>query len=303
MSAEAPSSTVEDVLAWEAQHRPRAATAALLAGIFLILGTVITGVALRHVPQVTLLDALRDAAGVPPADGGLRTGVALYFHDHALALTIGQVVLGLGGLLAAAALLYLFLAVRARKPDVTQVALGALATGGIAYLVGTLVRQIARDVSLSSFASAADHSTAAAHKALEPSAFIAGSLIQIIGQLALAIGFIVVSLNAMRVGLLTRFMGILGVLSGLLFVLQITSLPVVQAFWLAALGALILERWPTGIPPAWHTGRAEPWPSRQQMIEARGGAAAAPGPVVASDDAGVDVTPSPPRSKKKKRRR
>ena len=46
----------------------------------------------------------------------------------------------------------------------------------------------------------------------------------------------------MRVGLLTRFMGVLGIIVGVLFIVPLgSSLPIVQAFWLVALGVLFLR--------------------------------------------------------------
>ena len=47
------------------------------------------------------------------------------------------------------------------------------------------------------------------------------------------------------------------------------QLPVVQAYWLAALAYLLTGRWPSGVPKAWSTGRAEPWPSAAAMREQR----------------------------------
>jgi hypothetical protein len=74
----------------------------------------------------------------------------------------------------------------------------------------------------------------------------------------------------MRVGLLTRFMGVLGIIVGVLFIIPIgSSLPIVQAFWLTSLGVLFLGRWPSGMPPAWVTGEAQPWPTQQELREAR----------------------------------
>jgi hypothetical protein len=75
----------------------------------------------------------------------------------------------------------------------------------------------------------------------------------------------------MRVGLLTRFMGVLGIIVGILsFLPQLEGqLPFVKIFWLGALGALFLGRWPGGNPPAWQTGEAQPWPTQQQIREAR----------------------------------
>ena len=79
-----------------------------------------------------------------------------------------------------------------------------------------------------------------------------------------------ICLNAMRVGLLTRFMGVLGVICGALIVLPILSpLPIVQTFWLGAMAVLLAKRWPNGVPPAWTTGEAAPWPSQAEAREAR----------------------------------
>ena len=69
----------------------------------------------------------------------------------------------------------------------------------------------------------------------------------------------------MNQGLLTRFMGYLGMFAGALVLFQITQVPVVQTFWLLAVAYLFSGRWPTGVPPAWRSGRAEPWPSSAEM--------------------------------------
>jgi hypothetical protein len=72
----------------------------------------------------------------------------------------------------------------------------------------------------------------------------------------------------MRVGLLTRFMGYVGILGGVLFVIPILSpVPIVQAFWLIAVAALIFGRWPSGMPPAWEDGEAHKWPSAAEARE------------------------------------
>ena len=83
-------------------------------------------------------------------------------------------------------------------------------------------------------------------------------------------GWVVICLNAMRIGLLTRFMGVLGVICGALIVLPILSpLPIVQTFWLGAMAVLLAKRWPNGVPPAWTTGEAVPWPSQAEVREKR----------------------------------
>jgi hypothetical protein len=99
---------------------------------------------------------------------------------------------------------------------------------------------------------------------------VLGSILDLAGRLALGAAFVLVCLNAMRAGLLTRFMGVLGIIVGALLVIPLGSpLPIVQVFWLLALGALILGYWPSGIPPAWETGEARPWPSSAEIREAK----------------------------------
>ncbi len=58
-------------------------------------------------------------------------------------------------------------------------------------------------------------------------------------------------------------MGVIGIILGALFVLPLIASPIIQLFWLLALGALFLGRWPGGRGPAWETGDADPWPSAQ----------------------------------------
>ena len=66
-------------------------------------------------------------------------------------------------------------------------------------------------------------------------------------------------------------MGYLGMFAGVLVLFQITQVPVVQGYWLLAVAYLISGRWPTGVPPAWRTGRAEPWPLVRRDAGAAGG--------------------------------
>ena len=96
---------------------------------------------------------------------------------------------------------------------------------------------------------------------------------------------------------------------GALIVLPILSpLPIVQTFWLGALAVLLAKRWPNGVPPAWTTGEATPWPAqsearekrRAEMQRRRGSAAeGAPEPEALPST----ERPHPAASKKKKRKR
>jgi hypothetical protein len=103
-------------------------------------------------------------------------------------------------------------------------------------------------------------------------------------------------------------MGVLGIIVGVLFVIPIGSpVPVVQAFWLGALAYLLSGRWPNGVPPAWASGRAEPWPSQQQMRDRARGDVAAPSlpePEPPGDGTDADAGGSPaPRQRKRKRKK
>jgi hypothetical protein len=56
-------------------------------------------------------------------------------------------------------------------------------------------------------------------------------------------------------------------LAGVLTVFQADQPGIVRAFWLIGVGLVIAGR--LSAPPAWHTGRAEPWPTQQQLREQR----------------------------------
>lgn len=306
MAADTPATTVEESLAWEAQWAPRAAVVAILAGLATIAGTIISNTALRGRPQVTLNDGLADLAN-PTNPHGLLEPLLQHLDDHLLQFTGGQIVTALSGPLTALALVYLFRAVQARNPNFGRGAIIALVAGGVASLVGGIVGPTAVALSVSDFISSNNHTTQAAHDALQPSAALTAGLIAFIGRVALGLGIVLVALNAMRVGLLTRFMGMLGIMAGAFMAFPLVQLPIVQAFWLIAVGVLFLGRFPSGTPPAWETGRAEPWPTRQQMLEQQGkvpgGAPAKSTPPPSADP--IDSAPERThvRSKKKKRRR
>lgn len=128
-------------------------------------------------------------------------------------------------------------------------------------------------------------------------------------QLAAGAAVMLTSNYARRAGLMSNFLGILGIIVGVLIVLPLFgSLPIVQLFWLGALAALFLGRWPGGRGPAWETGEADPWPTAQELRERRLGVAEASAEPEEDDDdepdEGADpVGPAHPRSKKRKRKR
>ena len=90
-------------------------------------------------------------------------------------------------------------------------------------------------------------------------------------------------------------MGYLGIFAGVLVLFQIIQIPVVQGYWLAALGYLFSGRWPSGVPPAWRQGRAEPWPSSAEMRARRAAGAGGGARAAVGADAGPRRSPRPSR--------
>lgn len=302
--ADTDQQSVEETLAWEAEHRPRAGLAAIASGALTLAGGILSSFANADSPSVYALDAVRDAAGEPVPGGGLKTPQVLYVDDHAAQLLIAAVLLAIAAALMAPVLGYLYRATAARRAEMPRWALYPAVAAPILIAVAQVVLYVFVVVKANDFASGSDRDTAAAHDALQGGVLTGAQILSQLALLGIALAFVLVSLNAMRAGLLTRFMGVLGVIVGALFVLggQLNqSLPIVQVFWLVAVGWLILGRWPTPVP-AWQTGRAEPWPTQQQIREARERAARGDmtGPASVPD---VSQKTAQPSSKKKKRKR
>ena len=202
---------------------------------------------------------------------------------------IGAIVNGLGLAAMAATLVYLFHITRARNPALRSwIRWLALAGGLIAGITG-IVYAVVIASKASTFVSHGSQTYQEANHLTSSGGLLALPFLGQAAALVLAVGFVLIALNAMRVGLLTRFMGYLGIFTGILVLFPIGSpVPVVQAFWLIALAYLFTDRWPSGVPPSWRSGQAEPWPSaaqqreqRMKAAEARGGGrrgAAAPAP-------------------------
>jgi hypothetical protein len=301
----------EKQLAWERRQRPLAAAAAILAALFTLASDLWTTAILRDAPKGGYLDSLARAAepGRLGDAQSLRTPYFQFVSDHSTALVLANVLKGLGFLALAWALTFLAAATRARRPQVAR---------PVVYLplVGAVLSALAGIGFWAGYAGAVNDFLAGAHTvdraadAGNGSLLLTAQFIGLAGQLALAVGYVFVTLNAMRAGLLTRFMGILGVIIGVLVIIPLGPLPIVQTFWLVALAALFLNFWPSGMPPAWSSGREEPWPSQSEMaqrrraaVEARrGGRGGAPAAEPAPAPAPA-ATPTPARAKRKRKRR
>jgi hypothetical protein len=265
----APATTVEEQLGWEARWRTRAGLAAIAAAVLMLAAGIVATLAYRDFPQVLLVDALRNAmAG--GARVGLKTQQVLFYDDRAASLVASAVLQALGSLAIAWPLGYLYRATKFRRPQLPTAALPLAIAGPAVLAVALLVGPLAVTLQAHDFVNSTDHSHSATDAVFRSDYALAGQTLRLAAVLMLGFAVVLVTLNAMRVGLLTRFMGVLGIIVGVLFVIPLGSqVPVVPAFWMAAVGVLILGRWPNGMPPAWETGEAHPWPTQQELREAR----------------------------------
>ena len=274
--------TVEEHLQWEARWRTRAAISAGLAALLTLAG---------------------GGASIALGDAGPDiTSQLLYYHRHAGNLVLAYALLSLGALAMAPPLYYLYRAAKARKPDIPRVAQYAALFGPIAVAVAQIAAQMILLDKAGTFATHGSQTYPEAKRAIDDSVLRVGQGLVLAGQLSLGFAFVMISLNAMRVGLLTRFMGVLGMIVWVLFVIPLGTLQIVQPFWLGALAGLFAGRWPNGVPPAWSSGKAEPWPTQQELRERRDALRAEHAPSPPPEET-PDPKPHPQSKKKKKKRR
>lgn len=295
-------------LGWETRQRPRAAVAAAAAAVLTLAASLGSALVFADAPRAGVLDALVRAARPGPAGTlpSLRTPYFQFFDERAgtvLALSVARCA---GFVAIAWVLTFLASATRARRPELPRFALYIGLAGGVLSGLSWLLSTIGSVVAVDDFL-AGPQTVDEARRIGEGTLIVTAQILGLPGSLGLGLGFVMVSMNAMRAGLLTRFMGVLGIICGVLVVIPIGSpLPIVQCFWLGALAALFAARWPSGLPPAWHTGRAEPWPTQRRARGARGAPAAEPSPPEAAaeeEPVAVEAGGAHPASKKRKKRK
>jgi hypothetical protein len=288
----------EQQLAWEARQRPRAGAAAILAAACLLGSDLWSTAMFRDAPLGRFLDSLENALKPGPIgdEPSVRTQYFEFVRDHASSFIPATAIKGLGLIAMAWALTFLLMAVRARRP-IHRPMLYLPIIGAVLTALGTVMFSVAYSIAVGNFLDG-PHTVDRAYDAASVSSLVTAQVFRdLLGPLLLAAGWVVASLNAMRAGLLTRFMGILGVIIGVLQIVRLGPLPIVQTFWLGALGALLVGFWPSGLPPAWKTGKEQPWQSQADAVRARQAAAAAGrASSPASEPAGE-------RSKRKRKRR
>lgn len=299
-------------LAWETRQRTGAATAAAVAAVCLFVGTVWRGLILADLPRTGVLQAL-DLAGQPGPVGSaesLRIDTLRFYDEQSTGVLLASLVVALGYVGLGWALSFLAQATRARRPGFPRLLTGLPIIAGVLQAISTVASTLATNGAIGDFLGG--------RRTVDDALDITGSGLGVFAQvlalpavLGLALSLVFISLNAMRVGLLTRFMGVLGMITAALQILPIGGpLPVVQCFWLIMLAVLFLGRWPGRTPPAWRTGRAEPWPSSAEVRAARQQAAASrrgepvaeTEPVAVAAGSAAAASAAGARRKKRKRR-
>jgi uncharacterized membrane protein HdeD (DUF308 family) len=231
----------EAQLEWEKRIGRPVAVAALVSAVLSLVGPILQASALRN-----------------RGDGDRGILVALDRHSgEVVAATIVQAA---SLLLLIAVLWFLYRATRHRRPELPQFAIGLAVAGPLLLAIASLASQLDLLGIASDFVDSGGRTEARADDLLQDRSPVWLAL-GFAGQLALGFALVFLSLNAMRVGLLSRFLGVLGILVGVFTVIPLIQAGIVRLFWLAALGALFLGRWPGGRGPAWETGEADRWPT------------------------------------------
>ncbi len=220
---------------------------------------------------------------------------------------IGSIASALGSFALAATLWFLWGSTTARAPNVKPRFTGILAVIGCVLSGVSVVAYVANyGIQAHHFVSHGSQTYPEANALLTKPSLVIPQITNDFGLLLIAVGYVMVSLSAMRVGLLTRFMGYLGIIAGVLTIIPLVPIPIVEAYWLLALAYLISGRWPSGVPPAWASGRAEPWPKAQRQRPARepllGRGRGKPAPEPAPEPVGAPA-PGATRSTTPKRKR
>ncbi len=205
------------------------------------------------------------------------------FDENQSSLLLAAIFQGLGMLLLAGPLVYLFRAAAARSDRVRGSLIGIVVVGPVFIAIGAIVQWFAFDHAAADFVASSgppkgtDINTFAENLIKNQSLFDAAQGFTFAGTLGLIAAFVYTSLQAMRTGLLTRFWGTLGMALGvsLLFLGPIGVL-----VFIIALGLMFLDRWPGGRPAAWEAGVAMPWPK--------------PGDPLPDEPAGRDPVPDEP---------
>ncbi len=238
--------SADDQLLYETRVRNRQVIVAVAAGVLLMVASIV-GLTGPHatVNELTL---------------GLITD-----HQRGALDLVAAAINALAQIALAWTLVFLFRCAKARAPKAQSFIAYLAIVGAVIAVIAGVLNAVEISIKVDEFVTTGAQTYDEADRLTSGSGLLA---LQIAGQVAallVAIAFVLVSLQSMRVGLLPRFLGYIGIVSGALLLFPIIVVPVVQLYWLVAVGYLISGRWPSGVPAAWRSGRAEAWPSSAEM--------------------------------------
>ncbi len=180
------------------------------------------------------------------------------------AVLASQLLQGLGLLLFAAPLLFLFQAAMYRNSAVKRPLMWLTVIGPICFALAMILLYGAYASTVSTFIDGApaggDINQFAEDTLTESGPYRAFLSLQLAAALMLVISIIYTSLQAMRTGLLTRFMGTLGMAIGVGFIIFGPVGPLALGIFILTISLLIAGWWRGPRPPAWETGESMPWP-------------------------------------------
>ncbi len=238
--------------------------------------------------------------------GGLATEQLRSIDENSQALLYASIARGIGFVLLAVPLVYLFRAVQARSERVNALFLGVVIMGPVLLAVQGLITWSAQTDIAAQFVQQSpgvgDIYSLADNLADQSGVLSTATGLVLPAMLSLIFAMIYVPLWAVRTGLLTRFFGTLGMALGALVIVLLQFALLLILCWFLYLGLVIVGRVPKGRPPAWDAGEAIPWPSP-------GEEPTAPEPVAevvegdATEIPGVDENPNAARRERARRRK
>jgi hypothetical protein len=279
--------TRDEQLQWEARWARPVAIAAFAAALMLLVSAMV------FFPK--------DRKGIER-----QPDLLLSIHEQSGSYMTSAILGALSGLLLGAVFYYLFRAVTARGGGVPIWFKYLVVGAPVVYAASTLAGAFDAVDLADRFASGTPIRGQAGSDRAKDLGGASPVLVALAtaGTVGLAFLFVMLPLRARRVGLLTPFMGVLGAIAGALVVFQLAGISaVIQAFWLGALGALFLGRWPGGRGPAWETGEAVPWPTAAQRRGDAPPPSRDPAPELDPSVPPPDPDPVPERPTSRKRRK
>lgn len=297
--SEIPRAEKAEQLAFEGERRPRLAVPAVAGGVLYLLSGIILTTTLKGIPTVGVLQGVAPALRGEPAPAVSPRAAEVKFQSHhSFGMIAGSVLVAVAFAALVLVLHFLLGAARFRRPETHRIASPLVLVGGLGVAVLSVVNQIVLAINTHNFATGHDFSSHAVEAVSHNTAYTVLAYVTPLAGIALAAGMIVTMLGSVRVGLLPRWVAMVGGVSAVLLLLPTAALDLIPAFWLVAVGILMMGRWPSGDPPAWASGEARPWPTAAEQralreADAGDGAPARRGRGAPKSPAAGDVAPEP----------